>query len=93
MGQVLDGHGKCGSISPGIPVYSILLKIVGWAGYVKVDGQAYVFLGAPSVAATKATQKSLEVRLSLDTYIKRVFKLKIDRLLLLKAYSFYPQGR
>lgn len=34
--------------------------IVGWAGFVKVDGAAYVFMGAPSVPATfsKATQKS-----------------------------------
>ncbi|KAJ6598921.1 hypothetical protein DFH09DRAFT_1129565 [Mycena vulgaris] len=35
-------------------------SIVGWAGFVKVDGISYVFLGAPSVPATfsKATQKS-----------------------------------
>ncbi|KAJ7129526.1 DUF1793-domain-containing protein [Mycena epipterygia] len=35
--------------------------IVGWAGFVKVDGVAYVFLGAPSVPGvtfSKATQKS-----------------------------------
>ena len=36
-------------------------QIVGWAGYVKVDGKAYVFLGAPSVSAEKAVQKSLQV--------------------------------
>ncbi|KAI0092706.1 DUF1793-domain-containing protein [Irpex rosettiformis] len=36
-------------------------SIVGWAGYVKVDGTAYNFLGAPSVPGTtsqKAVQKS-----------------------------------
>ncbi|KAJ6452366.1 DUF1793-domain-containing protein [Mycena vulgaris] len=35
-------------------------SIVGWAGFVKVDGISYVFLGAPSVPATfsRATQKS-----------------------------------
>ncbi|TFK43420.1 DUF1793-domain-containing protein [Crucibulum laeve] len=36
-------------------------SVVGWAGFVKVDGKAYSFLGAPNVpgaAFTKATQKS-----------------------------------
>jgi len=36
-------------------------SIVGWAGFVKVDGKAYSFLGAPVVAGTtftKAVQKS-----------------------------------
>ncbi|KAF8351347.1 DUF1793-domain-containing protein [Amanita rubescens] len=36
-------------------------QIVGWAGFVKVDGVPYSFLGAPSVPGTsfnKATQKS-----------------------------------
>ncbi|KAJ7044481.1 DUF1793-domain-containing protein [Mycena alexandri] len=34
--------------------------IVGWAGFVKVDGVPYVFMGSPSVPAafSKATQKS-----------------------------------
>ncbi|KAJ7507955.1 hypothetical protein B0H11DRAFT_1969465 [Mycena galericulata] len=38
-------------------------NIVGWAGFVKVDGVSYVFLGAPSVPAvtfSKATQISSE---------------------------------
>lgn len=36
-------------------------QIVGWAGYIKVDGVAYNFLGAPNVAgAQKAVQKSLQ---------------------------------
>ncbi|KAG5651964.1 hypothetical protein H0H81_006779 [Sphagnurus paluster] len=38
-------------------------SIVGWAGFVKVDGKAYSFLGAPNVPGatfTKATQKSLK---------------------------------
>ena len=35
---------------------------MGWAGYVKVDGTAYNFLGAPVVSgASKAVQKSLTV--------------------------------
>ncbi|ETW83902.1 hypothetical protein HETIRDRAFT_449514 [Heterobasidion irregulare TC 32-1] len=35
-------------------------NIMGWAGYVKVDGTAYNFLGAPVVSgASKAVQKSL----------------------------------
>ncbi|KAJ7498777.1 hypothetical protein FB451DRAFT_1015143 [Mycena latifolia] len=36
-------------------------SILGWAGFVKVDGTTYNFLGAPAVAGTtftKATQKS-----------------------------------
>ncbi|KAJ7498789.1 hypothetical protein FB451DRAFT_1117469 [Mycena latifolia] len=36
-------------------------QILGWAGFVKVDGTTYSFLGAPAVAGTtftKATQKS-----------------------------------
>ncbi|THH32901.1 hypothetical protein EUX98_g1248 [Antrodiella citrinella] len=36
-------------------------QIVGWAGYIKVDGVTYNFLGDPDVAgAQKASQKSLE---------------------------------
>ncbi|KAH8105922.1 DUF1793-domain-containing protein [Cristinia sonorae] len=36
-------------------------QIVGWAGYIKVDGVAYNFLGAPNVAgAQKASQKSFQ---------------------------------
>jgi len=36
-------------------------QIVGWAGYIKVDGAAYNFLGDPDVAgAQKAVQKSLQ---------------------------------
>jgi hypothetical protein len=35
---------------------------LGWAGYVKVDGTTYTFLGAPAVAGTTlATQKSSSV--------------------------------
>lgn len=37
-------------------------QILGWAGYVKVDGTTYNWLGAPTVSgASKATQKSLTV--------------------------------
>jgi len=32
--------------------------IVGWAGYISVDGNMFLFLGDPSVTATKAVQKS-----------------------------------
>ncbi|KAH8101093.1 DUF1793-domain-containing protein, partial [Cristinia sonorae] len=32
--------------------------IVGWAGYINVDGKSYIFMGDPSVRAIKATQKS-----------------------------------
>ncbi|KAI5122587.1 hypothetical protein M0805_004803 [Coniferiporia weirii] len=38
-------------------------SILGWAGFVRVDGTVYTFLGDPAVAGTsfsKATQKSLE---------------------------------
>ena len=40
-------------------------QILGWAGYVKVDGTPYVFLGDPSIpdiSVAKCTQKSLSVR-------------------------------
>jgi hypothetical protein len=39
-------------------------KTLGWAGFVKVDGKAYSFLGNPVVSGasfTKATQKSFKV--------------------------------
>ena len=40
----------------------MLDQILGWAGYVKVDGTAYNWLGDPNVSgASKATQKSLTV--------------------------------
>lgn len=42
-------------------------QILGWAGFVKVDGTAYCFLGTPNVPGatfTKATQKSLQVRVT-----------------------------
>jgi hypothetical protein len=38
---------------------------LGWAGYIKVDGTAYTFLGDPSipnVPVAKSIQKSLSVR-------------------------------
>ncbi|KAG9081933.1 hypothetical protein FS749_007281 [Ceratobasidium sp. UAMH 11750] len=36
-------------------------SILGWAGYVRVDGKVYTFLGAPNVAGpTLATQKSMQ---------------------------------
>ncbi|KAJ7044468.1 DUF1793-domain-containing protein [Mycena alexandri] len=37
-------------------------QTVGWAGFIKVDGTAYSFLGDPGIGApfTKATQKSME---------------------------------
>lgn len=40
------------------------MQILGWAGYIKVDGTTYTFLGVPSVSGTttkQATQKSLTV--------------------------------
>lgn len=40
------------------------MQILGWAGFVRVDGTAYCFLGAPAVPNvnfTAATQKSLTV--------------------------------
>lgn len=37
-------------------------QILGWVGYVRVDGTVYSFLGDPSVAGSqKAIQKSLDV--------------------------------
>ena len=38
-----------------------LIQILGWAGYARVDGTTYTFLGVPSISQQKATQKSLEV--------------------------------
>ena len=40
--------------------------VFGWSGFAKIDGTAYVWMGAPAVPNTtfaKATQKSLEVGL------------------------------
>jgi hypothetical protein len=38
------------------------VQILGWAGYIRVDGDTYTFLGDPVVAGAKsAVQKSLEV--------------------------------
>jgi hypothetical protein len=40
----------------------IAVQILGWAGYIRVDGDTYTFLGDPVVAGAKsAVQKSLEV--------------------------------
>ncbi|KAI0723177.1 DUF1793-domain-containing protein [Earliella scabrosa] len=45
-------------------------SILGWAGYVKVDGTAYNWLGAPNVAgASKATQKSLTFTSTQSTFV------------------------
>lgn len=49
-----------------ITTFSRLEQILGWAGYVKVDGTTYNFLGTPGVPGTnalKAVQKSLTVRI------------------------------
>ncbi|KAH9940434.1 DUF1793-domain-containing protein [Epithele typhae] len=43
-------------------------NIVGWAGYAKVDGTAYTWMGVPAVPNTKttpATQKSFQARFSM----------------------------
>lgn len=40
------------------------MQILGWAGFIKVDGVSFSFLGVPSVPGTtfnKATQKSASV--------------------------------
>ncbi|KAI0683606.1 DUF1793-domain-containing protein [Cytidiella melzeri] len=47
-------------------------SIVGWAGYVNVDGTSYNFLGVPSVPGTttqKAVQKSLTFTSTQSTFI------------------------
>ncbi|PFH52830.1 hypothetical protein AMATHDRAFT_73955 [Amanita thiersii Skay4041] len=47
-------------------------QIVGWAGFVKVDGKAYSFLGAPNVPGasfTKAIQKSSEFTATRSTFV------------------------
>ncbi|GLB33929.1 putative protein with domain of unknown function (DUF5127) [Lyophyllum shimeji] len=47
-------------------------SIVGWAGFVKVDGQAYSFLGAPSVPGAnfqKATQKSSQFTATQSVFV------------------------
>ena len=48
------------------------LQILGWAGFVKVDGTAYTFLGLPSVTgSTNAVQKSFSVRVA-SSYLSPV---------------------
>ncbi|KAG7096816.1 hypothetical protein E1B28_004225 [Marasmius oreades] len=47
-------------------------QILGWAGFVKVDGTAYSWLGAPSVpdaTFTKATQKSFKFTATQSTFV------------------------
>lgn len=44
------------------------MQILGWAGFAKVDGVTFNWLGVPGVAGTtfnKATQKSLQVSIVL----------------------------
>lgn len=46
------------------PANVVILQILGWAGFVKVDGVAYSFLGAPAVSGatfSQATQQSFSV--------------------------------
>ncbi|CAE6479297.1 unnamed protein product [Rhizoctonia solani] len=43
---------------------------LGWAGYIRVDGKAYTFLGAPNVAgATLATQKKMQFTATKSTFV------------------------
>ncbi|KAK7060516.1 hypothetical protein VNI00_001281 [Paramarasmius palmivorus] len=47
-------------------------SILGWAGFAKVDGTAYSFLGVPSVPSatfTKATQKSFKFTATQSTFV------------------------
>ncbi|KAF9523492.1 DUF1793-domain-containing protein [Crepidotus variabilis] len=47
-------------------------QITGWAGFVKVDGKAYSFLGAPAVSGatfTKAVQKSTSFTSTQSTFV------------------------
>ncbi|KAG8693682.1 hypothetical protein FRC09_010360, partial [Ceratobasidium sp. 395] len=44
--------------------------ILGWAGYVRVDGEVYTFLGAPNVAGSiLATQKKMQFTGTKSTFI------------------------
>ncbi|KAG8693928.1 hypothetical protein FRC09_010174, partial [Ceratobasidium sp. 395] len=44
--------------------------ILGWAGYIRVDGEVYTFLGAPNVAgSTLATQKKMQFTGTKSTFI------------------------
>jgi len=43
---------------------------LGWAGYIKVDGTTYTFLGAPNTSgANKATQKSMTFTATQSTFV------------------------
>ncbi|PAV21986.1 hypothetical protein PNOK_0194300 [Pyrrhoderma noxium] len=44
-------------------------SILGWAGYARVDGTTYTFLGVPSISQQKATQKSLEFTSTRSTFV------------------------
>ncbi|KAB5594674.1 hypothetical protein CTheo_1821 [Ceratobasidium theobromae] len=45
-------------------------SILGWAGYVRVDGQVYTFLGLPNIAgATQATQKKMQFTATKSTFV------------------------
>ncbi|KAF8761365.1 hypothetical protein RHS01_01175 [Rhizoctonia solani] len=47
-----------------------LFGTLGWAGYIRVDGKAYTFLGAPNVAgATLATQKKMQFTATKSTFV------------------------
>ncbi|KAG8707228.1 hypothetical protein FRC09_001952 [Ceratobasidium sp. 395] len=45
-------------------------SILGWAGYVRVDGKTYTFLGAPNAAGTTlAVQKSMKFTATKSTFV------------------------
>ncbi|QRW18759.1 glutaminase GtaA [Rhizoctonia solani] len=49
---------------------AIPLATLGWAGYIRVDGKVYTFLGAPNVAgATLATQKKMQFTATKSTFV------------------------
>ena len=66
LASVLDWYGEltCTRRNIDMRAYVDNVQILGWAGYVRVDGTAYCFLGdplVPNVNVTAATQKSLTV--------------------------------
>jgi len=73
-----------------------MIQIVGWAGFIRVDGTAYNFLGTPGLDAgvLKTTQKSFKVLLSgpLPIYQKHLTDKFLSSILLLKALLCFPQA-
>lgn len=70
LADILDWSSTCSVFSDRV-IWGLLggLQIVGWAGFVRVDGTTYTFLGTPGTNNNAPTQQAVQKSLQVGAYI------------------------